>query len=416
MEITSERAGSVLAMHLRGRLDGYWADHLSHALDEALRDGHYHIRLDLTEVGYLSSLGIRVLVTFYKKLRAIGGTLAISDASDLVGQVLETVGLRATLMPGRDTGMQEPAAPVDVSRTFESRTAAFEVYDLGRTQLSCEGVGEPGRLEGCRFSETDCHEVAFPLGSFGVGLGALGQGFTECRERFGEFLAVAGAAAYLPTDGSNVPDFQIAEGLLVPKVQMLYGAVCSGSPSALARFETRSEHGAVGMAELAETALEISGAERAGVICVAESSGLVGASLRRSPVEGDETAAPFSHPGIREWLSFTTEPAYSRALAVVVGIAARTAEGPQGPLLRALREDGVHGHFHAAAFSYRPLQKGRIDLEGTVRALFEDETLEGILHLIGDDRDAVGVSESEFVRGACWIGPIAGANGHGARS
>ena len=42
----------------------------------------------------------------------------------------------------------------------------------------------------------------------------------------------------------------------------------------------------------------------------------------------------------------------------------------------------------------------------TVRSLFEDESLLGLLHLIGDDRESSGVSESEFVRGACWIGPI----------
>jgi len=38
--------------------------------------------------------------------------------------------------------------------------------------------------------------------------------------------------------------------------------------------------------------------------------------------------------------------------------------------------------------------------------LFEAETLLGLLHLIVDDRATVGVAESEFVLGACWIGPI----------
>ena len=64
------------------------------------------------------------------------------------------------------------------------------------------------------------------------------------------------------------------------------------------------------------------------------------------------------------------------------------------------------GHFHAAAFSYRPLQKGRIDLDSTVTTLFEAETLQGILHLLNDDRAIVGTGQSEFVRGACWMAPI----------
>ncbi len=50
------------------------------------------------------------------------------------------------------------------------------------------------------------------------------------------------------------------------------------------------------------------------------------------------------------------------------------------------------------------LQKGSIDLKTTVTTLFETETLQGVLHLLTDDRVAAGPQQSEFVRGACWIG------------
>jgi hypothetical protein len=64
------------------------------------------------------------------------------------------------------------------------------------------------------------------------------------------------------------------------------------------------------------------------------------------------------------------------------------------------------GHFHAAAFSYRPLKKGDIDLHATVATLFETETLQGVLHLLTDDRETIGPLQSEFVRGACWMGAL----------
>jgi hypothetical protein len=41
-----------------------------------------------------------------------------------------------------------------------------------------------------------------------------------------------------------------------------------------------------------------------------------------------------------------------------------------------------------------------------VSTLFEAETLQGVLHLLSDSRDIVGVGDSEFVRGACWVAPI----------
>jgi hypothetical protein len=33
--------------------------------------------------------------------------------------------------------------------------------------------------------------------------------------------------------------------------------------------------------------------------------------------------------------------------------------------------------------------------------------LQTLLHLLADDRQFEGVGQSEFMRGACWMGPIA---------
>ena len=39
--------------------------------------------------------------------------------------------------------------------------------------------------------------------------------------------------------------------------------------------------------------------------------------------------------------------------------------------------------------------------------IFEAERLQGVLHLLADDREIAGAGQSELVRGACWTGPIA---------
>ena len=76
-----------------------------------------------------------------------------------------------------------------------------------------------------------------------VGLGAFGNHFEDCQGRFGEFLAVAGAAAYQPTDGSNVPDYQMSEAMFVPELQVLYSLNCDGPFARLARFESKAGAG-----------------------------------------------------------------------------------------------------------------------------------------------------------------------------
>jgi anti-anti-sigma factor len=407
MEITEHRTGATLELRVTGRLDSYWADPLARRLEEVIREGAHHLRLNLAEVAYMSSAGIRVLVKFYRQLQGIQGSFAVSNPSQPVKTVLELAGL-ATLLMGSTT----PSAPLSTmpggARQIERENATFEIFEQAPgAALICQTIGDPELLLGCRFGEEHCHNVLFPETTFAVGLGAFGHSFADCRNRFGEFLAVAGAAAYLPTDGTNMPDYLVATGTLVPAVEVLYCLACDGQFTHLVRFEAKKEALAVTLSELVETCLEIAGADVAGIVIAAESAGLMGAALRRSPALPADETTPFTHPQIREWLSFTAERAYSRSLTLAVGVATRADHHALAPLVRPLgKGPWPAGHFHAAAFSYRPLQKGTLDVKTTVSTLFEAETLQGVLHLLNDDREIAGAGQSEFVRGACWIGPI----------
>ncbi len=406
MEITKLQSGEILEISVKGRLDAYWADHLTRALEEAVRDGADHIRLNMSEVAYMSSVGIRVLLKFHKQLRGIHGSFAVSNPSEPVKTVLELAGLQTLLAV---EAQSEPTA-VEQQRTrlLDRDGASFDLYTLDRGgAVLARLIGNPELLSGSRFGAQHCRVVRFPVATFGIGLGAFGGGFGDCQARFGEFLVAAGSAAYLPTDGTSVPDYLVSTGALVPELNVLYAVVCEGTFAQLARFEAKAGAGPVALTDVVSACLEAAAADAIGMVMVAESAGLMGAALRRSPaLEASETA-PFTHPEIRSWLSFTPERAYARSLALVVGTAARAEAGEWGSLLRPLGGDvWPAGHFHAAAFSYRRLQKGRIDLTPTVTTLFEAETLQGILHLLNDDRPIVGTGQSEFVRGACWVAPI----------
>jgi anti-anti-sigma factor len=411
MEITAEISGEAKKLKVKGRLDSSWADHLARALEEEIRQGSHRLLLDLSGVTFLTSAGIRVLVTYYNQLKEIQGWLMIAAAYEQVMTVLRITKLAPILVVGEKTeGAAEIAVPVAASpdHHFEGDGASIDVFRLvPEAKLKCGLIGDPSLLRGCRFRQEQCHIVQFPQSAFGLGLGGLGDSFEECRGRLGEFLAVGGAVAYSPTDGTNVPDYLIAAGTSLLGVQVCYGIACQGEFARLARFEANNEAGAVTLTQLVEAALEIAGSEQVGLVMVAESQGLIGAALRRPPTEAAKNA-PFEFPQIREWLSFTVEPAYRRSLALVVGVASRADAGPLSPMLRPLTaESPVRGHFHAAAFSYRPLQKGAIELHRTVKSLFESATLLGLLHLLSDDRAIAGAGQSRFVRGACWLAPLA---------
>jgi hypothetical protein len=216
---------------------------------------------------------------------------------------------------------------------------------------------------------------------------------------------VGGTAVYQPADGTNVADYLVAAGSLGSEVHVLYCTACEGAFSRLIRFETPEAQLTAGLTGLLAACLDEAASDSIGVVMVAEASGLVGTALRRSPAVPIPDSDLFAYPGIRSRLSFTAERVFPRSVALVGGIVTRSAAGATHPQLRPLA-GGLHGHLHAAAFRFNPVRKGFIELAPTVADLFEGGRPLGVIHLLHDDRGPAGVGESEFTRGAAWIGAL----------
>jgi anti-anti-sigma factor len=411
MEIVREHRANELVLKVSGRLDGYWANHLTEAIREVLREGMHQLRLDLSQTSYVSSGGIRVLVEAYKEFAGVGGSFVVVSPAPAVKQVIDLAGLGPLLYGA--TG-REAAASVEpaVERT-EADGCVFETYSYeASATLSCRVTGRPDLLPRAGFGEGECKVLTLSKDVFALGLGALGEGFAACRERFGEFLAVAGNAACQPTDGTNYPDYLVTSGTLVPRITALYGISCQGRFSKLMRFECPPSGAPLPFSSVLAQARRHFPGRALGLAMVIESGGLLGASLKRPPVEAEGGARRvFAHPEIRRWLSFSPERSYTRSVALIAGLACDDPPPRLAPLLRPITPDKtVKGHFHAAAFGYHPLQKGRIELQPAVAKLFDAGGLQGILHLLADDRPAGGGGESVCLRGACWFSPIEGVD------
>jgi anti-anti-sigma factor len=408
MEITRHGGNGLLELRVTGRLDARSAEQLSQELDECIRSGAHHIRLHLGSVSYISSAGISVLVGSFKQLKAIRGSFAVTSPSQQVRTVLELGGLLGLLA---EEGAPPPQ-PVDAEAPgslVQAGALRLEVFSLlAGAPLRPTVVGDPGGLASDEPPSAPGSVTALPADVFAVGLGAFGDEEKECRDRFGELLAAGGAAVCAPTDESGAPDYLLTMGPLVARARLYSGVVCTGDFSALVRFERTGDSEGGELTGIVSAALELCAADTVGLVMVAETEGLIGVTLKRSPALRRPEEAFFAHPQVRRWLSFTPERVFSRSLALVAGIAT-TSE--RSPLARSLRQLGsrspVLGHFHAAVLPFRPLPKGRIRLAETVAGLFETGPPLGVLHLLNDDRPIVGGGESTFLRGALWVGPLA---------
>ena len=408
MEIVKQRLGELLDVRVSGRLDNHWSTPFDEALSEIIREGDHHVRIDMSEVNYLSSAGIAVLVKAYHQLDKLKGSFVITTASDRVRSVLRLCALESLLFAAVDT---TDAKTLLLPRPLQSECGAFEVYRLGAKTARYSVFGNPAKLTHGAYLEAEAHAIAAGPDTFALGLGALGQNYAECRELFGEFLIAGGSAAFMPTDGTSTPDYMTSSGDLVPQVLSLYGIAFHGAPAHLVRFETHNPTAGIPLSEVVRVCSTVAGTAEFGVVMAAEVSGMVCAVLRRSPVNADP--ARFEFPAVRQWLSFTPEREHGRSSSLVVGVAAMSPPERLRSFVRPLSEN-YSGHFHAAVTAFRSLAKGKVQLADVLAEMFQPRSIVTVAHLLRDNRPIEGAGESEFVRGACWVFPLTTMEGGAA--
>ncbi len=90
MTITKHQNDSTLTLALQGRLDTVTSPELESVLDECL-DGTDSLVLDFSELDYISSAGLRVLLSAHKAMAGKGG-MKIVKVNDIVTEVFDVTG------------------------------------------------------------------------------------------------------------------------------------------------------------------------------------------------------------------------------------------------------------------------------------------------------------------------------------
>jgi anti-anti-sigma factor len=93
LELNQQELKRVLLIEVTGRVDSTTADQLGKALNDAIDEGQNQLVLDLSKVEYMSSAGLRELVSALKRLQRGRGDLRLAALSERVEEVLELAGL-----------------------------------------------------------------------------------------------------------------------------------------------------------------------------------------------------------------------------------------------------------------------------------------------------------------------------------
>jgi len=90
MNISKTQEGQALSIALQGRLDTLTAPELEAELKETL-DGVTALTFDLSELEYISSAGLRVLLSAQKIMNR-QGSMTVRNVNETVGEIFEVTG------------------------------------------------------------------------------------------------------------------------------------------------------------------------------------------------------------------------------------------------------------------------------------------------------------------------------------
>ena len=91
MTIQKELKGTELKIVLAGRLDTMTSPELEAELKTTL-DGVETLRIDLAALDYVSSAGLRVLLSAQKLMNRQGGTMMLTNVCEAIMEIFEVTG------------------------------------------------------------------------------------------------------------------------------------------------------------------------------------------------------------------------------------------------------------------------------------------------------------------------------------
>ena len=155
--IQQEQQGAVRILALSGRLDTETSADLELALADLQAAGAAHFLIDMADIGYVSSAGLRVLLALAKQLDGGRGSLRLCGLNAAVMQVFDVAGFSKLFLiyPTRDAalaghadarpdpGLARSAADL-LGVAEQAGTANPEAAELARAaaQLLADGKGE----------------------------------------------------------------------------------------------------------------------------------------------------------------------------------------------------------------------------------------------------------------------------------
>ncbi|MBN1663224.1 MAG: anti-sigma factor antagonist [Deltaproteobacteria bacterium] len=385
-----------VVVRLSGRFDGVGAIRFDEwvAAQEADLSS---VVLDMGQIEYLSSAGIRSLLKLEKMLRRKQGNMILAAVASFVSQTLSLSGLldrltmTATVEEGLDFIGKFIMGNAPETVVAGGRTYSLTVFPGAKSTV--EQWGAALKPEGTHSDRFIMEKVSFAELGYAFGIGGLGNDAEQAAEATGEFLGLGHGVGIRPADGHCVADFFLTEK---PAETVIHLTSAWGIAGSAALLLEGPKTGSLKLSDLLSDILAIGEQKKMGLlpaiglIVLADTSEIDSGYYRdRSDISaGKKTKTPDRRGGALVMVGLTVLP--SEEISATGMLAGDMVPEQQGALL----PDGRRFHGHALILD-------------AARPVFDTRNLPAALkkHLPLDQlRDVVDVGmETRLENISAWI-------------
>jgi len=202
ISITVQNDQTIPVVVPAGRLDTTTCAELDKVL-VPLMEQHPYLILDMSECNYLSSFGIRLLLTSEKKLVARGGRLLLSGIIPEVFQVIEMTGLHQIF-----SMVENPEAAHREIQRIRQKMSGFRAWQSGNYYFHFHPIDhdrQPARFW------NDPGIAGYDELGIAIGTGSPADTPEEEKEARGIFISTRRCAGFIPDDTRLSPDFRLPQ-------------------------------------------------------------------------------------------------------------------------------------------------------------------------------------------------------------
>ncbi|MFH0735937.1 MAG: STAS domain-containing protein [bacterium] len=389
-------------LEIAGRIDSITSPEIERQLNVILDTGLRNILINIQNVIYISSAGLRVFLVFQKQLTKAGGQIIFLGVSKPIFDVFEMGGFSQLFkfyLSIKDyVSKCQKLLPVEEKINKTCNNINLEILEVkNNISGSFFSFGDPKKVNFSSFTSDDVISVNPNKIKYGVGLGGFGENYDEYKEYFGEALVINNNLYFYPAVKNSAVDYLLySEKSNDINYQFFHGFGFNGQPDKIIGFASTDEFTTIN--NLIEAVFCTVKSNLLGVVLLAESKGFWGMNLKKVPIienKPNNGTKIFDNNNIFDWINYPVEPADFDNIILGVGIVRRNTKTEIKNAEGLFNQESIL-HIHGAVFEKGIISNDTNLFEDEIKRIINEFQILKVQHILSNslfNRGLIGIVE-----------------------